>query len=141
MKNQESITPEEVKRQGTKRWQLENSEKVKAQKKLWAENNPEKLAAYRDAITPEQQRQYKVKASYGLSWIQYQELYSAFNGQCAICKKELALVKHSTIETASVDHNHKTGEVRGILCRSCNRGIGYLNDSPERLIRAAEYLK
>jgi hypothetical protein len=59
-------------------------------------------------------------------------------GRCAICGK----VPRS--RRLAVDHDHKTGEVRGLLCASgdfgCNKGLGYFNDDPELLRRAYEYL-
>lgn len=51
---------------------------------------------------------------------------------CVICGSDKELV---------VDHDHKTGVIRGVLCGKCNRGIGLLDDSPERLRRAAVYLE
>jgi hypothetical protein len=42
--------------------------------------------------------------------------------------------------TLGVDHNHKTGVIRGLLCKTCNVGIGYLKDSPLLLMAAADYL-
>lgn len=53
------------------------------------------------------------------------------NGLCAICHE-------APVE--AVDHNHTTGEVRGLLCHMCNRGIGFLGDSPKRLAAAYKYL-
>ncbi|MFE5621705.1 endonuclease VII domain-containing protein [Streptomyces virginiae] len=40
----------------------------------------------------------------------------------------------------SIDHNHATGAVRGVLCHSCNLALGHFKDDPERLLRAARYL-
>ena len=52
--------------------------------------------------------------------------------QCVICGNNEKLV---------VDHDHKTGKVRGILCNNCNTGLGMLQDNPKLLLRAISYLK
>jgi hypothetical protein len=52
--------------------------------------------------------------------------------ECVICGSNEVLV---------VDHNHKTGKIRGMLCNHCNRGLGHFRDDPELLTFAAEYLK
>lgn len=56
-------------------------------------------------------------------------------GRCAICPRELTLVK------AHTDHNHVTGRVRGLLCNSCNVALGLLDEDVERFIAAINYLK
>jgi hypothetical protein len=48
--------------------------------------------------------------------------------------------KNGRIKALAVDHNHATGEIRGLLCANCNKGIGNLGDSPDRLLVAAGYL-
>lgn len=122
-------------------WKKENKDKVKAQRNEWNKQNPEKVKSYRKKVEPEQIRQYIIKREYNLSWEEYQKLYVEFKGLCGICAKPLSLIKTNSEHTAHIDHDHLTGKVRGILCRSCNRGIGYLNDSPERLQKAATYLE
>ncbi len=67
----------------------------------------------------------------------YNNLYKAQQERCAICRRHQSLVW----KTLCVDHDHKTGEVRGLLCDNCNRGIGLMNDDPALLKRAVEYLK
>ena len=74
----------------------------------------------------------KLKSKYGLSEAEYWNLYCHQAGCCAICQRRVAL---------SVDHDHRTGEVRGLLCGSCNRAIGLLKDDPDRAGRAAQYLE
>jgi hypothetical protein len=70
---------------------------------------------------------------YGVTQRQYDEMFAAQGGRCAICRE--------AFEVLSVDHDHVTGEVRGLLCPPCNIAIGNLADSPERAIAAARYLK
>ena len=72
---------------------------------------------------------------YGITEQQYDDLLKAQHGVCAICGR------HQHYQRLSVDHDHKTGRVRGLLCMQCNRGIGRFFDSPIRLRSAAEYLE
>jgi hypothetical protein len=74
---------------------------------------------------------HDLKRRYGLTMTRYTELASAQAGLCAICQDRGPL---------TVDHDHLSGEVRGLLCHLCNTGIGKLNDSPALLSRAIDYL-
>ncbi len=76
-------------------------------------------------------RRTNLLVRYGITEERYDELYAQQEGRCAICGVGGAL---------SVDHNHETGVVRGLLCHACNTGLGGLKDSPELLLRAVEYL-
>jgi hypothetical protein len=77
---------------------------------------------------------YQLKR-YKLDMASYNILVKKQNGLCAICGKNPEKTR------LSVDHNHTTGEVRGLLCRQCNTGIGLFNDKIELLSKAVEYLK
>lgn len=81
-------------------------------------------------------RDYDWQYRYGLSPEQYYELYKAQDGKCKICGKKLP-----DGEYLHVDHNKETGEVRGLLCKGCNIGLGSFKDNPESLINAAKYIK
>jgi len=62
------------------------------------------------------------------------------NGKCYICgKKETYKYKYK-IRDLSVDHNHKTGKIRALLCTKCNNMLGMADDNPFILIKAAKYL-
>lgn len=73
---------------------------------------------------------------YGLTEGQYLGLVSAQGNKCAICGK-----RDRFRDVLAVDHDHKTGLVRGLLCGECNRGLGIFNDSIELLTAAIEYLR
>lgn len=75
------------------------------------------------------------KKAYGLSIDDYEKLILEQNGVCAICSRL------PNGRNLSVDHNHVTGKIRGLLCLPCNTMLGMANDSIDILIKAIEYLK
>lgn len=82
-------------------------------------------------------RESKLKKEFGISSREYDRLLLSQGGVCAICGSDKA---YTDERKHPVDHDHITGEVRGILCGSCNRGLGYFQDDVDRLIAAAMYL-
>jgi len=78
-----------------------------------------------------------LKSAYGITPEKYDEMLAAQGGVCAICKNEDT--KHKS-NYFPVDHNHSTGEVRGLLCSTCNTGLGLFGDSIDTLMGAAAYL-
>jgi hypothetical protein len=68
---------------------------------------------------------------YGLSEAAFQEMLTAQDYRCLICRRKRRLI---------VDHDHNSGAVRGLLCDRCNVGMGCLDDNPALLVRAAKYL-
>ena len=77
-------------------------------------NRAKRLDAMRNR-TPELRRRYRLKADYGLEDDAHQVLIARSGGRCEICSKQ-----PPAGQNLSVDHDHKTGKVRGLLCRSCN---------------------
>ena len=74
-------------------------------------------------------------SKYNLSQEQYDNLTNKQKGLCLICNiKPLKGILH-------IDHCHKTGKVRGLLCGTCNRGIGMFKENKKLLIKAIEYLE
>jgi len=80
-----------------------------------------------------QQRSYKLKVKYGIDLKKYYEMYEAQQGRCLVCDEWQ--------ERLFVDHDHKSEEIRGLLCNNCNMGIGLLKDNPTVLERAVAYIK
>jgi hypothetical protein len=105
-----------------------------AQNRAYAAANPAKVkeARRRRRANPET-REKDLARSYGLSWEEYKALAARQGGACAICKK--------SGQRLFVDHCHKTGRVRGLLCNRCNIGLGYYQDDPRLMRTAMEYLK
>ena len=67
--------------------------------------------------------------AYGLTTWEYQALFDEQGGVCAICDKpETALGNSGELRPLSIDHDHFTGAVRGLLCNKCNRALGLLGD-------------
>ncbi|MBF6428677.1 endonuclease VII domain-containing protein [Nocardia cyriacigeorgica] len=78
-----------------------------------------------------------IQETYGLTTAEYWAIYEAQGGRCYICRKGRGLRKK-----LSVDHDHATGRVRGLLDTACNRNVlGHFQDDVEALERAIEYLK
>jgi hypothetical protein len=91
----------------------------------------ERLRCWRRA-NPEKKRAQKLRQEYGLSLEQFAELLRAQRNACAICQAPNA---------DCIDHCHASGRVRGVLCRSCNAGIGQFRDDPKLLLDAADYVE
>jgi len=77
-----------------------------------------------------------LKNLYGITFDEYNAIFEKQNGGCKICGKKL--LNGRQLDT---DHDHKTGEVRGLLCSKCNRGLGCFEDNPNLLEAGAMYLK
>jgi len=92
---------------------------------------------------PQAQRGYWVKNAYGVTADEYARLVEMQDGKCAICGRapeETNSTARTALGTFNVDHDHKTGAVRGLLCSPCNSGLARFDDDPQRLLAAAAYL-
>jgi len=90
-------------------------------------------------IDPDYNRRSVLKCRYGLTIKEYEDLLHAQGGVCAICKTSDP--GDGKKKCFHVDHDHKTGAVRGLLCISCNMALGSFDDDPARLRVAAAYLE
>ncbi len=75
-----------------------------------------------------------LQRNYGITQTEYEAMHVAQGGRCAICRTL------NEEEVLHVDHDHESGEVRGLLCRACNLGIGHLG-SIEVMLAAINYLQ
>lgn len=82
-------------------------------------------------------RKAQLKRNYGITLDKYDEILDRQHGRCAICKQ----LETSDKQYLSVDHNHETGAIRGLLCHNCNVGLGKFKDNQEYLTSAIWYLE
>ncbi len=113
---------------------------AKARVKRWQQENPERLNAYRRTrrLEPEVKRRERaghLMRKYGMTIEQYDAMLEAQGGGCCICgrppREDISL---------HVDHDHSTGEIRGILCFRCNNALADFQEDPELLKKAASYV-
>ncbi len=79
-------------------------------------------------------KSYRLMKKFGITPEDYDKMFEMQDGKCAICHKNSGRTLH-------VDHNHKTGKVRGLLCFQCNLVLGYSYDDTEILRNATLYLQ
>lgn len=101
-------------------------------------------AAYQKGKRPEYAglvgRRYALKKNFGLTPEQYDEILAAQNGRCKICGSDKSTGRWDA-GFLCVDHDHDTGKVRGLLCSTCNSGLGMFKDNLDLLEMAVKYLK
>jgi hypothetical protein len=121
--------PEKAKA-ATRDWARRNPDKVNANSKRWREANPDKMALI--------SKRSNLRSYYGLTLEEYEEMRTK---GCAICGSH---------DRLHVDHDHSCCDgrskgcgkcVRGILCSTCNSGIGFLRDDPDLVRKALSYLE
>lgn len=129
-----------------KKYYLEHKEEYRKRAKSWRESNKEHLKQIRKKwriANPDKTRQHPInfikrnpdhflRVRYGITQQDYDNILIKQKGTCAIC---------SNITRLAVDHDHKTGKIRGILCFKHNTSLGHFNDSIEELEKAIKYLK
>lgn len=107
----------------------QNKDRILAyQRKRRAEMPPDKKARMF-----EQKKADMLMRRYGLTPEQVRVMLEKQNHMCAICNNPFGL--------QNIDHCHKTGKVRGVLCVNCNRGLGAFGDNIQNMEKALEYLK
>lgn len=150
--------------QNNKNWKSSNKERLKEYRKEYRSENLEKITAYEKQYLEKNQETLKIKRKIyynnnpdvfmknrlrpyweGLSSeekvTKYNELLKAQNNKCSICLKEETASFKGKPRSLAIDHCHKTGKVRGLLCSKCNMAIGLLDDNLDVLNNIIRYLK
>lgn len=92
----------------------------------YVKKNPQKVKAWK--------RDSHLRKTYGITLEDYNYMVTEQNGMCAICKKHVD-------KGLCVDHNHLTGKIRGLLCRTCNAGLGNFYEDLNLFTEAQSYLR
>jgi hypothetical protein len=129
-----SFPPDKRGRWGISSW-CRNCHKEKRQK--WSSENPGYRMSryYRD---PKKVSDRKRDRFHGLPEGWYDEQYHKQKGLCSICGNPQS---NKRFYGLCVDHSHKTGDIRGLVCSRCNHGLGQFLDNPQALRSAAAYLE
>lgn len=90
------------------------------------------------AAQAQSNRRNQLRANFGITPEDYDRMWAAQGGVCAICRLEGS--GRLSGRLMAVDHDHTTGKVRGLLCQRCNHAVGLLHDSPDRAMALAAYL-
>jgi hypothetical protein len=91
-------------------------------------------------MSKDAQRHYGLRRYYGMTIQEYADKHTAQDGVCAICKGPETAKMHGKIKPLSVDHEHGTGRIRGLLCTQCNYMIGHCREDRNILLAGVRYL-
>lgn len=110
----------------------------------WDYSTPEGKKAYAQAHRDQNRNSYRdksLRASFGISLAEYEEMLASQGNVCGACGGAETDTHYGKLRRMAVDHCHTSGRIRGILCGSCNKGIGHFKDDPVLLRKAADYLE
>lgn len=112
-----------------KKYYQKNKERLCKASMQWVKDNPKKYKRIR--------KNYLLKKTFGITLEEYNQMLEKQNYSCAIC----GIHQNECDRKLAVDHDHETGEVRGLLCINCNKGLGHFMDCQEYLEIGIMYLR
>jgi len=130
VENREKRNASTRKRYALKGWS--NPEKQREATRQWRKKNP--------GVSRMSNKRTKLKLKYGLTPERISAIFVEQAGKCAICYKPLDVMAETKKARPHIDHNHETGVARGLLCLTCNTGLGMFGDSVDLLSAAMDYL-
>ena len=113
-----------------RKYRIANWPKVREKRNVWRRIDGKK--------NPNKYRAYSLKRYYGLTTEQYDKMRADQDHKCAICRIDFS--PDHVRRNFCVDHDHKTGKIRELLCHQCNATLGFTREDPEMLMKMAAYL-
>lgn len=129
----EKLICDKCRKEKSSLWQKENKERVNEKNRIWASLNYEQK--YNSG------KNSKLLKEYGINLEEFNKMLIKQNYKCKICGKEETKQFKNTKWKLSVDHCHKTGKVRGLLCAKCNIALGKFEEKEHLFLNAIKYLK
>jgi len=137
-KNSESVRKRW--RESHARWRARHPQAARENDRRYRERHAPRIRSYLAQWKKTNSDRYffgQIRLKYGLSREAYETILKRQGSRCAICR---SLIPGRGASRFFVDHDHRTGQVRGLVCNKCNAVLGMADDGPVRLLRAAEYL-
>lgn len=130
-KDYSEFSPNGVTRKGTQKYRSQCRKCDNARQLKYRKNYPNTSRYSKDRL-----KSYQVKAAFGITYEEWVKLMESRGWACEICGRET----ESSGRTLAIDHDHSTGDIRGVLCQRCNCAIGLLSENDETLRSAIDYL-
>ena len=131
----------EKRREYQKQYKLNHKDELNSGARKRRAKNPKKFKDYGTKFrVSDFGRNSYLKRRYGITLDEFNNMKDAQGGKCAICGSNSGKANKKN-DRLTVDHDHSTGEIRGILCHKCNFGLGQFDDDTEKLSMAITYLK
>jgi hypothetical protein len=121
-----------------RQWYRDNRDRAISYVRAWQQANPDRVRAWRVRNRDrrnEQMREIHLRNKFGLTVEEYDRILEAQGGVCALCD-----ARATPGISLHVDHDHGTGEIRGLLCMRCNNALGLFREDPDVLKRVAQYV-
>ncbi len=128
-----TIDKDEKHKEYCRKYYSDNRERELERKRIYRISNRERIRIAQPSLG--------LKSVYGISESEYNNMLCIQNGKCAICDRPETVTLKGKIRRLSVDHCHKKGNVRGLLCAKCNVALGLFGDNLEIMISAINYLQ
>lgn len=137
------------KQEGKVRYQTQR-EKKRAYARQYYWDNKDKVTAYKKEYRKSHGdciKSYRIQATFGIDLIEYGAIFVSQKGLCALCGKLMSEIgayegkQHNSNDSPVLDHDHKTGKIRGMVHGRCNHLLGNARDNIETLEQAVDYLR
>jgi hypothetical protein len=120
-------------------WYEANRQRAIDAAREWQRRNPERYRETQERYNARRKSEYRadhLRRNFGFTLEEYDAILAAQDGRCGICGDEPA-----PGQFLHVDHDHESGDVRGLLCVRCNNGCGQFRENPQLLMKALDYVE